>query len=43
MEKDFFINSYEAEKVIEKLVKQVNSTEVGIFISLLSHRYMIDV
>lgn len=40
MEKDFIINPDEAEKVIEKLVKQGNSTEVGIFISLLSHRYI---
>ena len=40
MEKDFIINPDEAEKVIEKLVKQGNPKEVGIFISLLSHRYM---
>lgn len=40
MEENFIINPDEAEKVIEKLVKQGHPTEVGIFISLLSHRYM---
>ncbi len=40
MEEKYIIDSDEAEKAIEKLVKQGNSTEVGIFISLLSHRYM---
>ena len=40
MEKDFIINPDEAEKVIDKLVKQGNQKEVGIFISLLSHKYM---
>lgn len=40
MERDCIINPDEAEKVIEKLVKQGNATEVGIFISLLSHRYI---
>ncbi len=40
MEEKYIIDSDEAEKAIEKLVKQGNSTKVGIFISLLSHRYM---
>lgn len=40
MEKECIINPDEAHKVIEKLVKDANPTEVGIFISLLSHRYM---
>lgn len=34
------INPDEANKVIENLVTQVDSKELGIFISLLSHRYM---
>lgn len=37
------INPEEADKVIEKLVKQTQPTELGIFISLLSHRYMQEV
>lgn len=40
MEENFIINPDEANKVIEKIVKQGNPKEVGIFISLLSHRYM---
>lgn len=40
MEENCIINPDEAYKVIEKLVKQGNPKEVGIFISLLSHRYM---
>lgn len=43
MEKNFIINPEEADKVIEKLVKQTNPKELGIFISLLSHRYMQEV
>lgn len=34
------INPDEANKVIENLVTQVDSKELGVFISLLSHRYM---
>ena len=34
------LNPDEAYKVIEKLVKEGDPKEVGIFISLLSHRYM---
>ena len=40
MEKECIINPDEAEKVIEKLVSQGNPKEVGIFISLLSHKYI---
>lgn len=40
MERDYIINPDEAKKVIEKLVREGNKTEVGIFISLLSHRYI---
>lgn len=40
MEENFIINPDEAYKVIEKLVKQGNPKEVGIFISLLSHKYI---
>ena len=43
MEENLTINSEEADKVIEKLVKQTQPTELGIFISLLSHRYMQEV
>ena len=43
MEENLTINSEEADKVIEKLVKQTQQTELGIFISLLSHRYMQEV
>lgn len=40
MERDCIINADEAYKVIAKLVKQGNPKEIGIFISLLSHRYI---
>lgn len=40
MEKNCIINPDEAYKVIEKLVNEGKPKEVGIFISLLSHRYM---
>ena len=40
MEKRFSIDADEADKVIEQLTKNGDITEVGIFISLLSHRYM---
>lgn len=40
MEENFIINPDEAYKVIEKLVKQGDTKEVGTFISLLSHRYI---
>ena len=40
MEENYIINPEEAHKVIEKLVKQGNPKEIGIFISLLSHRYI---
>lgn len=43
MEENLNINPAEADKVIEKLVKQTNPKELGIFISLLSHRYMQEV
>lgn len=36
----YIINPDEADKVIEKIVKQVKPNEVGVFISLLSHRYI---
>lgn len=39
-EKDGIINPDEAEKIIEKLIKMGNPTEIGIFISLLSQRYI---
>lgn len=40
MEKEFIINPDEAKELIEKLVSQGNPQEVGIFISLLSYRYI---
>lgn len=40
MENDFIINPDEANKVIDKLITKGNPKDVGIFISLLSHRYM---
>lgn len=40
MEENYIVNPEEAHKVIEKLVKQGNQKEIGIFISLLSHRYI---
>ena len=40
MSENFIINPDEAHKVIDKLVEQGDSKEVGIFISLLSYRYM---
>lgn len=40
MEKNYIINPEEAHKVIDKLVTKGNPKEVGIFISLLSHKYM---
>ena len=40
MENNCIINPDEAYKVIEKLVNEGNPKEVGIFISLLSHRYI---
>lgn len=40
MEGNFIINPDEAYKVIEKLMKEVNPKELGIFISLLSNRYI---
>lgn len=43
MEENLTINPEEADKVIEKLVKQTQPIELGIFISLLSHRYMQEV
>lgn len=43
MEENLTINPEEADKVIEKLVKQTQPTELGIFISSLSHRYMQEV
>jgi len=43
MNTEGIINPTEAQKVIEKLVREGNAKEVGIFISLLSHRYMQEV
>ncbi|MBP3799643.1 MAG: hypothetical protein ILA19_01540 [Bacilli bacterium] len=34
------MNSDEVDKVIEQLLNSYNPQETGIFISLLSHRYM---
>ena len=43
MENNRSINASEAHKAIEKIVSEGNPKEVGIFISLLSHRYMQEV
>lgn len=40
MEEKSIINPDEAYKVIDTLVEKGNPKEVGIFISLLSHRYI---
>lgn len=40
MDKDFTISQEEATKVIDTLVNKGDPKEVGIFISLLSHRYI---
>ena len=40
MEDNFNIKPDEAYKVIDTLVEKGNPKEVGIFISLLSHRYI---
>ena len=42
IEGNFVIHPEEAKKTIEKLIKNGDPKEVGVFISLLSHRYIQD-